>query len=39
VFNHEKAIQEFEVTVGNGKEIHRGKCLTMIGEKRKPAAA
>jgi hypothetical protein len=39
VFNHEKAIQEFESHCWNGKEIHGGNCLTMIGEKRKPALA
>ena len=37
--NHEKAIQEFESHCGNGKEIHGGNYLTMIGEKRKPALA
>jgi hypothetical protein len=39
VFNHEKAIQEFESHCRNGKEIHGSNCLTMIGEKRKPALA
>ena len=39
MFNHEKAIQEFESHCRNGKEIHGGNYLTMIGEKRKPALA
>ena len=30
-FNHEKAIQEFESHCRDGKEIHGGNCLTMIG--------
>src|SRR4051794_21302852 len=39
VFNHEKAIQEFESHCRNGKEIHGSNCLTMISEKRKPTLA